>query len=431
MKSKRDRVDDLLKGRASRREFVEWAAGGGLGLAATASVLRAQRQAEQREGRRAGRSRDYNQTNVNPYDEWLKAEGIPVYRDYAVADLRALELGAWKRMGARGAWIDLKGGEGVNDGYVCEMPPGGGTTPQRYLFEEIIYFLSGEGESVIWNRGGSKQSVKWQAGAILSPPLNAWRQHFNRGKTPARFVASTNAPVVIDLFRSPDFIFNNDYVFGDRYDGQPDYFTAGKDKFHHKQTTLETSEIERGVHTFDGALVPDARRIGLVEVKERGEGNSRIELQLADNSMQTHISEFEVGTYKKAHKHGPGSHVIMLNGQGYTLMWKGPVKYSEAATQVRIDWKEGSMFVPPDGWFHQHFNSGPDAARYLAATWGGDGKWFNRSLGGGGRTHRLGKTSLRQGGHLIEYEDEDPVIREVFQQELRRNGVKSRMSSGA
>jgi hypothetical protein len=52
-----------------------------------------------------------------------------------------------------------------------------------------------------------------------------------------------------------------------------------------------------------------------------------------------------------------------------------------------------------------------------------------RSLGGGGRTHRLGKTSIRKGGNLIEYEDEDPMIREIFESELKKSGVKSRMRS--
>jgi len=143
--------------------------------------------------------------------------------------------------------------------------------------------------------------------------------------------------------------------------------------------------------------------------------------------MQAHISEFEVGTYKKAHRHGPGSHVVMLNGSGYTLMWKDTPRFSQARDHVRVDWTEGSLFVPPDRWFHQHFNISAEPASYLAATWGGDGKWFNRSLGGGGRTHRLGKTSIRKGGNLIEYEDEDPSIREIFEAELKKNGVESRM----
>jgi len=74
-------------------------------------------------------------------------------------------------------------------------------------------------------------------------------------------------------------------------------------------------------------------------------------------------------------------------------------------------------------------DSGARAARYLAPTWGGDGKWFMRALGGGGRTHRLGKTSTRKGGNLIEYEDEDPAIREIYVAELKKNGIELRMRS--
>lgn len=439
MKVLKDWIREYARGGISRREFVERAASLGASLLVTESVLASVDKAEAGKAKSKSasaqghshhgraRPRDLDQTNVNPYEEWLKAEGLPVYRDYHVPNLRSLELRPWKRLGALGAYVDLKGGEGVNDGYVCEIPPRGKTNAQRYLFEEVIYILSGDGETQVWNPGGAKQSVRWKPGSIVGPPLNAWRQHFNRGSVPARFLAITNAPVVIDLFHNTDFVFNNDHIFRDRYDGEPDIFGAGEDRLHHKQTTGESSEIEQGVHTWQSSFVPDARTIGLAAVKERGAGNTRIELQLSDNTMQAHISEFEVGTYKKAHRHGPGSHVVMLNGAGYTLMWKGSPKYSEAVARVRVDFTEGSLFVPPDGWFHQHFNTSGEPARYLAATWGGDGKWFMRALGGGGRTHRLGKTSIRKGGNLIEYEDEDPAIREVFEAELRKSGVQSRM----
>src|SRR5215813_14189094 len=453
MKEIKDWVNDFLRGRISRRDFVERVATGGLSLLATTSLLSAPVYSEDRprernhghghgdahhhhgEQRRLAISSrpTWNQTNVNPWEEWLKQENLPVHRDYYISDLRKAEVKPWKRLGpgVQGAYIDLVGGEGVNVGYLCELPPGVKTEPQRYLFEEVLYVLNGEGESLIWNPGSkSKQSVRWKAGSVLAPPLNVWRQHSNRGTAPARFLVMTNAPVVIDLFHDLDFVFNNDYAFRNRYDGEADFFAGGADKVHHKDTTSEESEQARGVDTWDSGFVPDARELALKESKERGAGNYRIELQLADNTMQAHISEFETGTYKKAHRHGPGSHVVMLNGRGYTLMWKGSVKYSESQNPVRIDWVEGSLFVPPDGWFHQHFNSGPDAARYIAPTWGGDGKWFMRALGGGGRTHRLGKTSTRKGGNLIEYEDEDPIVKEIFEAELKKSGVKSGMRSG-
>ena len=464
----KDWAEKFMRGGVSRREFVERAAAGGLSLLATASLLDAKVRAEGRAadatvhahhhddehvpgqpahahydheqqhqgGRRqrpaASTRRTWNQTNVSPWEEWLKQEGLPVYREHHVADLRRAGLKPWKRLGpgASGAYIDLVGGEGVNVGYLCELAPGARTEPQRYLFEEVLYVLTGEGESVVWNPGSrAKQSVRWKAGSVLAPPLNVWRQHVNRGPSPARFLVMTNAPVVIDLFHNLDFVFNNDYAFRDRYDGEADFFATGPEQIHHKNTKPEESEQARGVDTWDGGFVPDARQLALYESRERGSGNSRIELQLADNTMQAHISEFEVGTYKKAHRHGPGSHVVMLNGRGYTLMWKGSLKFSEAKDPVRIDWVEGSLFVPPDGWFHQHFNAGDEPARYLAPTWGGDGKWFMRSLGGGGRTHRLGKTSTRKGGNLIEYEDEDPAIREIYVAELKKNGVELRMPS--
>src|SRR5712692_7833371 len=429
----KDWISRYRAGGISRREFVERASAAGLGLLATESVLASV------DGKKTMPSaHDHNhdhdhekpdnpdQTNFNPYTEWRKGEALPLYTGYGITNLRALELKPWKRMEATGAYVDLKGGEGVNDAYVCEIAPHGKTAAQRYLFEEVVYILNGEGETLIKSNGHT-QTLRWKAGSVIGPPLNTWRQHVNTGDQPARFLAITNAPVVIDLFHNSDFVFNNDYIFRDRFNGDPSFFGAGPEKLRHKQTSTEESEQAGGVYTWDSGFVPDARNIGLKASKERGAANSRIELQLADNTMQAHISEFEVGTYKKAHRHGPGSHVVMLNGTGYTLMWKGSPKFSEAPEHVRVDFTEASLFVPPDGWFHQHFNTGRDPARYLAATWGGDGKWFMRALGGGGRTHRLGKTSIRKGGNLIEYEDEDPAIREIFESELRKNGVESRM----
>jgi oxalate decarboxylase/phosphoglucose isomerase-like protein (cupin superfamily) len=237
----------------------------------------------------------------------------------------------------------------------------------------------------------------------------------------------TNAPVVIDLFHNVDFVFNNDYVFRDRYNGEADAFGAGPEHIHHRNAKPGEAEHTGVIDAWASAFVPDARSLGLFERSERGKANSKIELDLADNTMQAHISEFETGTYKKAHRHGPGSHVVLLNGCGYSLLWKGAIKYSEAQQHVRVDFAEGTLFVPPDGWFHQHFNTSGEPARYLAATWGGEGKWFMRSLGGGGRTHRLIQTSTRKGGNQIEYEDQDPAVNEMFDAELEKSGVKNRM----
>lgn len=441
MKNPRDIADNLKAGRISRREFVQRAADGAFSLAATYSLLGPAAHAETNlasHGHGHGlhthehatsfdENYDPNQTNLNPYAEWLKTEGIPIYRDFAVTDLRALELKPWDRVGGLGAHVNLIGGEGVNTAYVCELPPGAATNPQRYLFEETIYFLDGEGESEMWIPRGPKHMVKWQAGSVLGPPLNMWRRHINRGAKPARFLSVNNAPVVIDLFHNSDFVFNNDFVFRDRFDAAGSFLKSGDDKLRSK--SLKSGESTKSIYTFHGSFIPDARSIGVKGSTSRGKGNHRIELELSNNTMQTHISEFSTGTYKMAHRHGPGSHVITLNGQGYTLFWKGSTRYSEAPERRRVDWTDGSLAVPPDGWFHQHFNTGRDSARYIAPNWGGDGRWFMEGLGGGGYTHLLDSVDVKKGGNMIEYEDEDPEVREMYLAELNKSGITFNMDT--
>lgn len=136
-------------------------------------------------------------------------------------------------------------------------------------------------------------------------------------------------------------------------------------------------------------------------------------LEIGNSSMTAPISQFPVGTYKKAHRHGPGAHVVILDGIGYSLMWP------EGAPIQRFDWKPGSVVVPPDQWFHQHFNVGPAPARYLALRWGS-------------RKYRVFKSygieeSIKQGGDQIEYADEAPEIRQLFLEECRKHGVTPRM----
>ena len=145
---------------------------------------------------------------------------------------------------------------------------------------------------------------------------------------------------MINLYEDIDFVFNTNYDFKDRFAGEPDYFSA---KGEQKGFLLETN------------FVPDAVNLPLITAKERGAGGGHIRFNMAKGSMNSHISQFPIGTYKKGHAHGPGAHVIILSGEGYSLMWP------EGEEPHRYEWEVGTMIVPPNMWFHQHFNTGTDA----------------------------------------------------------------------
>jgi hypothetical protein len=130
--------------------------------------------------------------------------------------------------------------------------------------------------------------------------------------------------------------------------------------------------------------------------------------------MNSHISQFPIGTYKKGHAHGPGAHVIILSGQGYSLMWP------EGDEPRRYDWEVGTLIVPPNMWFHQHFNSGITPARYLA---------FKHEVVSIRTAQGVPKAwnCRRDGGDKNEYADEMPVVRKMFADELAKNGLTPRM----
>jgi oxalate decarboxylase/phosphoglucose isomerase-like protein (cupin superfamily) len=337
-----------------------------------------------------------------PYTRWVKSEGLDIVSALYVKNLRTVELKPWARRGGRGVFINHDASRTSNDCYVCEIPPGGTLAPQRQLFEEMILVLDGRGSTTVWNDAGARVAFEWKAGALFAIPLNCWHQHFNgAGREPARFVAVTNAPPVINLYEDIDFVFNCRHDFKNRFAGEPNYFSP---KGEQKGLLLETN------------FVADAVSLPLISAKERGAGGGHIRFNMAKGSMNSHISQFPVGTYKKGHCHGPGAHVIILSGEGYSLMWP------EGEEPRRYDWEVGTMIVPPNRWFHQHFNTGATPARYLA---------FKHEAVAIRNPQGVPKAwiSRRIGGDQIDYADELPVVRSTFAQELAQRGIASRMDA--
>ena len=350
---------------------------------------------------------------VGGYAAFQATEGIPIITGFAVDDLRAVEVKPWARLECLGTYINLDGAGNTNDAYVAEIEPGKKMAPERHLFEKNIYVLSGRGATLVGDDPKSRISFEWHKGSVFSVPINTWHQHLNgSGTEPARFVAVTTAPLTMNLFHNDGFIFDNPYVFEDRVSPAKAFSGEG----------TMFSSVNGRTNAWETNFVPDIETFTTFTWKERGAGGAHIKLELAEQTQTAHISEFPVGTYKKAHRHGPGAHVIIIKGMGYSLLW--PSHGSPHDGMERVDWKPGAMVVPPNGWFHQHFNRGTTPARYLAFRWNSQKYFFSLGSPMEGDTD----VSVKLGGGQIEYEDEEPMIHELFEEALAKVGTSSRMA---
>ena len=245
-------------------------------------------------------------TGKTAFEQWVEYEGIPMIRDFIVPDLNSLALKSWDRVGSAGSWLVLGAPEDQLSmaAYVCEIGAGKSTKPQRHLFEELIFVLSGSGATTVWNDGAKSASFEWKRGSLFSPPLNVWHQHFNgSGSELVRYVAMTNAPAVFNMFHSYDFIMNNPYRFKERFDNEQEYF-SGKGETHPGDV-------------WESNFIPDIVDLPFYEFSTKGPGMKHVEIELSSNTLSGHISESPVGVYKKAHRHGPGATLQRLgNGAG-------------------------------------------------------------------------------------------------------------------
>ncbi len=342
----------------------------------------------------------------SPYEIWQESEGVPVYKGFIADNLLGQKLADWERTGGKGGFVNLDGAGGTCDAIVHEIPPGGELKPQRHMFEQIVFVIQGQGATTIWNEGGKKHTLEWQTGSLFSPPLNAWYQHFNaQGKEPARLVCLTDAPVIINRYRNLDYVFKNPFVFTDRYQGDADEWGKGG---HYLE------EVKRG-RVWSSNFIANLWEFQPKEYKERGGDNRTSLFHFVDNTMSAHMSEFPAGKYKKAHRHGAGAHIVVLTGSGYSLLWQE----GKESEKKRVEWGPMSMFVPPIQWFHQHFNPGGQPARYLALKpWGF--KFKTEDLKDTGE-------DVKKGGAQIEYQDQEPVIHRLFEEECRKKGAEVRM----
>jgi quercetin dioxygenase-like cupin family protein len=364
-----------------------------------------------------------------PYEQYMIDESVPVYRDLiGVSDVRQLDLGPWDRLAGRGAFIELSGAAGLMGVYLLEIPPKGTSAPEHHVFEEVFTVLEGRGTTEVWPVGQEHhvRSFEWQQGSVFSVPLNTEHRFVNASRERVLLLAMTNQPVVMEIFQDRGFVFSNSYQFASRYSpDDPTYFAF---------PDAPDVDPNDGRLIFSCPLIPDAVGSELPLDGQRGAGHRRWGMRLANNAVRGFIAEYPAGRYSKTHAHQSGPVIVCLAGSGYTLTWPRslgttPWRDGKGHLVKRQDYGPGGIVSAAPGgddWFHGHFGSSSEPLRVMAYLASFDG-YPNRVEGGPGSTFIHVNQSLSAGGKTIEYRDEDPEIRRLFKEELRRNGAAFQM----
>jgi len=350
---------------------------------------------------------DYHEgMSISPHFQWMKSTGLPIHRGYYIEDGRTVELGWWEERRCNSAFVILEGQEGVGEARITEIPAGESLPPLKFALDEVVYVLQGRGLTAVSDDAGQKKVFEWQPRSMFLLPRNQTHQLSNvQGNQSVRLLHYNFLPLALGALPYPELFFNNERL-EPRQPSGPE-----------ASPFSEAREFPGSMgHTiWYGNFFPDLSQWDrLRHLQGRGAGGSSVMMQYPASPHFCHMSVFPSRTYKKAHRHGPGFMIVIPAGEGYSVMWRE----GQEDNKVVVPWHEASIFIPPNKWFHQHFNLGEIRARYLA---------FHPPVQFAGYSENVDDRCKDQ----IEYTVEDPFIRRTFEEELGRRGMSTLMPDEA
>lgn len=392
-------LDDVVAGVVSRRDFLERLALAGAGAAVLSSAfpdaVAEVQKAPEKKGAIDADNPVYSPANIggggrlerNFYRHWIKESKLPMVEGYSIFDARDQEAQPWPAIEGRGLYLNFSGNVHM-DGMILEIDPGKALVPQRHLYEQLLYVLKGRGYTRLGDSTNGPR-VNWAEGDLFTVPLNAtYRHHNDDAARPARLLAVTTFPFMMQVFGSLGMIDDSTAELKERFNGRPDYYSASE-QIHHRWWKTN--------------FVHDIRSTTVIPWEERGKGNESVFWEMGGNTiLEPHVSEFPSDTYKLGHRHPYEAIILTLNGKGFSLA--GRKGLADKHNPVKMDWKAGSIISPPYFWYHQHFNTSDTKARYWAITEGD----FPKRLG------------IPLEVEQIEAPQEDPGIKTRFEHELGR-----------
>jgi oxalate decarboxylase/phosphoglucose isomerase-like protein (cupin superfamily) len=331
-----------------------------------------------------------------------------VYTGYYVEDARILERGWWPLRKCNATILNLVGHRGVTEAHVLEIPPGGSIPQFRMALEEVVYVMEGTGITSVWAEGFPKITFEWGKHSLFRIPANYYYEMSNaRGDQPALTLHTSYLPLAMTTNSSRPFFFDNPYVdTTELYDETGGFYSAEA-----KAVTVN------GRNQWHGNFFPDLTLWDKLTVYG---GGGRLALQggivFPGSSHRPGLMVLPSRRYRNAHRHGPGVTIIGIQeATGFVIMWPQGKEKKEGEEHVIVPWQEGSVFVPPNMWYHMHVNSGSVENRQLRIF----------------PPRPIMNYSMEDPRQYIPLTEEEPWIRKYFEAELAKNGLTSLMPEEA
>ena len=301
---------------------------------------------------------------VDPYLNWVKAEGAPIHEGAAL-DLLTLDVKPWARFGMKGAVCHIEGRCDYLTAFLFALEAGQVSAPIRHTYEDVFYVLSGNGETQITLSDGHEFTIEWGEKKLFAVPINATARH-KAGTTGARFVALSDLRYLMGLYRNETFLFGN------------------QSPLHGRQ--------KRAV---EASLVADPMQASV-------SADELLPLALADLSVGVDLTTLGAKSSTLARRQMQGRHILGVDGQGFSL------SFSNQTSDIRrVDWRHGMLFGLKGMQFHQHFNAGSVPARFVAVELGSLSSPMFRS-----RRSTYGDASVyASGAAIIARDQERPEVR--------------------
>ncbi len=263
---------------------------------------------------------------VDPYDNWARAEGVPVVAA-PVVDLAEVVTVPWARFGVNGAICHVEGRCDYLTIFILDIAASGATKPMRHTYEDMIYVVEGRGETEVILSDGEIRRLAWGPGALFSVPINALCIHRAPGQSPVRLASFNDMRYLMGLYRNEAFLFENPAKFAKRQT------RAGAERW-----------------IVDPADEP---------IHESSE-TARADITLADGSIGAQVTELRAGESDLAQRQMQGKHLLCVQGEGYSLSFESP----DGAITLR-PWKRGVVIGQASMNFHQNV-AGAHKARVVS-----------------------------------------------------------------